>query len=72
MLSFVFPMLLVVYFGDTFAVGFYGNTFRYILGLHLVWLVNSYAHMFGSKPFDKNISPTDGYIVGFLALGEGD
>lgn len=23
------------------------------------------------KPFDKNISPSDSYLVGFLAIGEG-
>lgn len=26
---------------------------RYIATLHVTWLVNSAAHMFGTKPFDK-------------------
>jgi fatty-acid desaturase len=66
------PILLIWGAGDTFEVAFYGNIFRYILGLNLVWMVNSYAHMFGMKPFDKNISPTDTYLVGFCSLGEGE
>jgi stearoyl-CoA desaturase (Delta-9 desaturase) len=34
--------------------------------------VNSYAHFFGNKPFDKYIKPTDSYTVALLAFGEGE
>jgi stearoyl-CoA desaturase (Delta-9 desaturase) len=70
-MTFGLPILIIWANGATFEVSFYGNIFRYIVGLHLVWMVNSYAHLFGAKPFDKHISPTDTYLVGFCALGEG-
>lgn len=33
--------------------------------------MNSYAHIFGNKPYDKFIKPTDSYTVSLLAFGEG-
>ena len=33
--------------------------------------VNSVAHIWGSRPYDKGISPTETYLVGIAALGEG-
>ena len=65
------PILLMLGTGESLEVAYYGNIFRYILGLNLVWMVNSVAHFYGSKPYEKNISPTDTYLVGFCALGEG-
>lgn len=32
---------------------------RYVVTLHLTWLVNSAAHLWGERPYDKNIGPTD-------------
>ena len=32
---------------------------RYVAVLHFTWLVNSAAHMFGMKPYDKNIGPAE-------------
>ncbi|XP_011874842.1 PREDICTED: acyl-CoA Delta(11) desaturase-like, partial [Vollenhovia emeryi] len=35
------------------------------------WLVNSAAHMWGMKPYDSSISPTDGYnFLGVGVIGE--
>lgn len=47
------------------------NDSIYLNRLHCTWLVNSYAHFYGTKPFDKNIKPTDSYTVALLAFGEG-
>ncbi|XP_047357293.1 acyl-CoA Delta-9 desaturase-like isoform X2 [Vespa velutina] len=44
---------------------------RYTLSLNLTWLVNSAAHIWGTKPYDSSISPTDSYSVGIAAFGEG-
>ncbi|XP_050532112.1 acyl-CoA Delta-9 desaturase-like isoform X2 [Daktulosphaira vitifoliae] len=44
---------------------------RYMFALHSTWLVNSAAHIWGVRPYDKNISPTDNKTVAFLAFGEG-
>ena len=45
--------------------------FRYILTLHTTWLVNSVAHMWGYKPYDKNINPVENMFVALGAIGEG-
>lgn len=44
---------------------------RYTLNLHATWLVNSAAHMWGNKPYDKTINPSENKLVVFLAFGEG-
>ncbi|VVC30275.1 Acyl-CoA desaturase,Fatty acid desaturase domain,Acyl-CoA desaturase, haem/steroid binding domain- [Cinara cedri] len=44
---------------------------RYMLSLHATWLVNSAAHIWGTKPYDKNITPTENPTVALLAFGEG-
>merc|ERR1712130_839712 len=44
---------------------------RYVAVLHFTWLVNSAAHMFGMKPYDKNIGPAENRLVSVLAMGEG-
>ena len=44
---------------------------RYVLVLHCTWLVNSAAHMWGNKPYDKTINPSENWFVSFTAGGEG-
>jgi stearoyl-CoA desaturase (delta-9 desaturase) len=70
--NFGIPILLGYLCGESFSVLWHGNIYRYLIMLHLVWTVNSVAHMYGDKPYDKNISPTDSWYVGFGALGEGE
>lgn len=49
----------------------YATLFRYTLALNITWLVNSAAHIWGMKPYDHSISPTDNLGVAVGALGEG-
>lgn len=44
---------------------------RYSVVLHVTWCVNSLAHWVGSKPFDRNIYPSQNSVVAYMALGEG-
>lgn len=44
---------------------------RYVFSLNFTWLVNSAAHMWGNKPYDKNISPVENAFVSIVAIGEG-
>lgn len=44
---------------------------RYVVTLHATWLVNSAAHMWGRRPYDKSINPSENRGVSFWALGEG-
>ncbi|XP_045447448.1 acyl-CoA Delta-9 desaturase-like [Melitaea cinxia] len=45
--------------------------FRYTVSLHFTWLVNSAAHIWGNKPYDKYIGATDNKAVAICAFGEG-
>ncbi|XP_013193953.1 acyl-CoA Delta-9 desaturase-like [Amyelois transitella] len=45
--------------------------FRYTLSLHGTWLVNSAAHLYGTRPYDKNLQPVESWFVSFISLGEG-
>ncbi|KAF5308632.1 hypothetical protein FQR65_LT06093 [Abscondita terminalis] len=44
---------------------------RYCLQLNFTWLVNSAAHIYGTRPYDKSISPTQNVSVSLVTLGEG-
>ncbi|CAH1405200.1 unnamed protein product [Nezara viridula] len=45
--------------------------FRIVVQLHFTWTVNSFAHMYGNKPYEKEIIPAQNPYVAILALGEG-
>ncbi|XP_044743803.1 acyl-CoA Delta-9 desaturase-like [Chrysoperla carnea] len=45
--------------------------FRYAFTLNLAFFVNSAAHMWGNKPYDKFINPVENIYVSIAALGEG-
>jgi len=45
--------------------------FRLCFTLNQTWLVNSAAHMWGSKPYDVNINPRENAWVVLGAVGEG-
>lgn len=71
--SFYLPTMIPVWFwGETLWNSFFvaGMT-RYCLSLNFTWLVNSAAHYFGDKPFDKYIEARENPLVSFLAVGEG-
>lgn len=61
---YIFPIALMCYFGESFTVAWNLNMFRYMVVLHIVWSLNSVAHLWGSKPFDASISPTDTHALG--------
>lgn len=45
--------------------------FRYVISLHCTWLVNSAAHLWGERPYDKTSKTADNSFVCYAALGEG-
>lgn len=67
------PTVIPVYFWKEKAyVAFYcAVIFRYTMTLHFTWFINSIAHMFGYRPYDVNISPTENLLTSITALGEG-
>jgi len=70
---FVLPTVIPWYFwGETlWNAYFVAVILRYCLALNATWLVNSAAHMFGDRPYDKNIAPAENLTVSALTLGEG-
>nr|XP_025958583.1 stearoyl-CoA desaturase 5 [Dromaius novaehollandiae] len=50
---------------------FLASILRYTISLNVTWLVNSAAHMYGNRPYDKYISPRQNAFVTLGAIGEG-
>ncbi|XP_023108751.2 stearoyl-CoA desaturase 5 [Felis catus] len=50
---------------------FLASILRYTISLNISWLVNSAAHMYGNRPYDKHISPRQNPLVTLGAIGEG-
>jgi len=73
LLSFVVPAYLPAkLWGESVLTGLLVAGFlRYAFTLNTTWLVNSAAHMWGGKPYDKTINPAENRSVAFWALGEG-
>ncbi|XP_049692880.2 acyl-CoA Delta-9 desaturase [Helicoverpa armigera] len=44
---------------------------RYVYSLHGTWFVNSIAHLYGTRPYDKNLQPVESWFVSVVTLGEG-
>lgn len=70
---FIMPTLVPHYvWGESLSVAFYVVAMmRYTITLHSTWLVNSAAHMWGQRPYDKSINPAENRVVASLACGEG-
>ncbi|XP_074532297.1 stearoyl-CoA desaturase b [Halichoeres trimaculatus] len=72
-LCFLVPTLVPWYFwGESLVVGYFvPGLLRYTLVLNASWLVNSAAHIWGNRPYDKTINPRENPLVAFSAIGEG-
>ncbi|XP_060528251.1 acyl-CoA Delta(11) desaturase-like [Cylas formicarius] len=70
---FVLPsMIPPLLWGEPWIVSILTNSFvKYAAVLNATWTVNSLAHYFGNKPYDKNLRPTQNLLVAFLTKGEG-
>lgn len=72
LLCFLLPTAIPIYFwGESTAVSLITTAVRYMLGLHMTWAVNSFAHIWGNKPYDMNITPVENWKVSVVAMGEG-
>ncbi|CAK1540458.1 unnamed protein product [Leptosia nina] len=73
LLCFVLPAWMpVLLWNETpWSSWYVASILRYTLTLHFTWLVNSAAHIWGNRPYDKYIGATDNKTVAILAFGEG-
>ncbi|XP_034838308.1 acyl-CoA Delta(11) desaturase-like [Maniola hyperantus] len=71
-ICFVLPTIIPMYFfGETLTTAWNLAIMRYVFNLHITFFVNSAAHLWGNKPYDKNIKPVQNLSVSFMAFGEG-
>lgn len=57
LIGLIMPAVIPVYFwGETWNIAYHTNMFRYVIGLHSASLINSWAHAFGNKPYDKYVN----------------
>lgn len=73
LMCFILPTVIPVYFwGESWTnAWFVATMFRWTLILNVTWCVNSWAHKFGTRPYDQNINPSNTFTVSAFALGEG-
>ncbi|XP_055904377.1 acyl-CoA Delta-9 desaturase [Eupeodes corollae] len=73
LISIGIPVLVPCYFwNEDLWMSFWINfNMRFCATLNIAFFVNSVAHMWGRKPYDKNISPVESPFVSFIAMGEG-
>lgn len=67
----VIPMLIGFWIGRPLGAFILAVNLRLILVMHSAFFINSYAHMFGSRGFDGNISARDHWLGAILTNGEG-
>lgn len=69
---FAIPTVVPALWGESMWNSFYlCAILRYTVGLNATWCVNSAAHLWGCKPYDIRINPSENMYVAFSAVGEG-
>lgn len=70
---FIIPTMIPMYYWNESFLNswFVATMFRWCFILNVTWLVNSAAHKFGGKPYDRYMSPSENRSVAFFAFGEG-
>ena len=67
----VFPTLLAATWGDWFGGLFFAGIFRTVMNQHFTFCINSFAHLFGSRPYSDQNTSRDNWFLAFLTYGEG-
>lgn len=70
-MCYILPSLYGYYMYGSFLKGFllFGSL-RWVILAHATWSVNSFAHLYGYRPF-RNIKPVDNKYVSLVSAGEG-
>nr|XP_022319332.1 acyl-CoA desaturase-like isoform X2 [Crassostrea virginica]XP_022319333.1 acyl-CoA desaturase-like isoform X2 [Crassostrea virginica] len=73
LMCFIVPTVVPWYFwGESLWNSYFlAALLRYCLLLNATWSVNSFAHLWGTKPYDKRINPAENLSVALSAVGEG-
>lgn len=69
---FILPTYIPTLWGESlWNAYFVCAIFRYVWVLNVTWMVNSVAHLWGNKPYDRNINPVEVKPVSLVVFGEG-
>ncbi|XP_041988359.1 acyl-CoA Delta-9 desaturase-like [Aricia agestis] len=73
LLNVVLPVAIPVYcWGETVFLSFIISfVMRFTITLNIAFCVNSFAHLWGNKPYDSFIKSVENKLVSMAALGEG-
>ncbi|KAG7190758.1 hypothetical protein KM043_006830 [Ampulex compressa] len=71
--AYVIPVLIPVYFwNDSWEVAIKSQAIiRFVATLHATYSVNSFAHMWGLRPYIASINPVQHMYMSIITLGEG-
>lgn len=71
-MCFIMPSSVPMLWSENFWNGFWvSGALRYVIVLHFTWSVNSFAHLYGDRPYDPLSNPAENLLVSIVALGEG-
>ena len=65
------PAVIGLLHGDIIASLLLAGLLRLVLSQHVTWLINSIAHMWGSRPYSENSTARDNPILALFTYGEG-
>ncbi|XP_045534746.1 acyl-CoA Delta-9 desaturase [Papilio machaon] len=73
LLNIALPIWIPMYYWNETLINSFVLSFvtRFTMTLNIAYSVNSFAHLWGNKPYDKFIKPSENPLVSFVALGEG-
>ncbi|XP_050673956.1 acyl-CoA Delta-9 desaturase-like [Leptidea sinapis] len=73
LLNILIPITIPMYFwGESFVNSFVVSfVTRFTIMLNIAYSVNSFAHLWGNKPYDRFIKSAENKLVSLAALGEG-
>nr|XP_034836871.1 acyl-CoA Delta(11) desaturase-like [Maniola hyperantus] len=71
-LCFVLPTIIPMYFfGETLNTAWHLTILGFTIRINMVLFINSVGHLWGNKPYDKQIKPVQNYTLAIMTLGEG-
>ncbi|XP_054159352.1 acyl-CoA desaturase 1-like [Oppia nitens] len=69
---FILPAVIPLIWSEDLLTAFVSCVgIRAVVVLHHMWTVNSIAHIFGDRYYDKRLRPTENKLVVYMSMGEG-
>ncbi|KAJ9598830.1 hypothetical protein L9F63_026635, partial [Diploptera punctata] len=72
LLAFILPTLIPIYVWDVDPwTAWYGTLFRWVITVNGTWCVNSFAHLWGSRPYNTRLMHNAVQFMLCMLIGEG-